>query len=66
VRYTTIARKFAEYLAQKLNETHPNHLFVFYEVEEVAPGFWRVARVFRRSLESAWERESVPVPDEAP
>jgi hypothetical protein len=64
VIYTTYLRDKAENFALQLNGEQQNNIDVFYEVDEIAPGIWRVVRIFRRSSGSAWERESVPLPEE--
>ena len=62
--YTTHSREFAARFAAKLNSLQPNSDFSTHEIEELVPGHWRVARVYRRYENQQWDRESVLLPDD--
>jgi len=64
MNYTTHSREFAARFAAKMNLTQPNSGFSTHEIEELAPGYWRVARVYRRSDNNQWDRESVSLPND--
>ena len=62
--YTTHSREFAARFAAKLNLLQPNSDLSTHEIEELAPGYWRVARVYRRPENQQWDRESVLLRDD--